>query len=101
MTDYVERRRDARREHDRSLEAENLNLKRALEHRHRIGLAQGIIMHRYGLDEGAAFRFLARLSQAANVKLYEIAARVAQDGVDNVEHPAYPAIDGTSDHPTS
>jgi hypothetical protein len=51
-------------------------LNSALQTRHRIGIAQGLLMHRYRLDEDQAFQFLARISQDANVKLHDVAAKV-------------------------
>ena len=48
----------------------------AVDARHRIGLAQGILMHKYGIDEGTAFGLLRRLSQDQNVKLHLIADQV-------------------------
>jgi hypothetical protein len=51
-------------------------LNTALQTRHRIGMAQGLLMQRYQLDEERAFRFLARISQDANVKLHDVATKV-------------------------
>ena len=48
-------------------------LRAALETRHMIGLAQGILMARYTLTVAQAFDYLRRLSQSGNVKLREIA----------------------------
>lgn len=63
---------------------ENENLKAALLTRHRIGIAQGLVMARYGIDEGHAFRYLARRSQHANIKLRvlvdEVIAELTEDG---------------------
>jgi transcriptional regulator with GAF, ATPase, and Fis domain len=47
--------------------------------RHLIGLAQGMLMIRYGLTEEQAFKFLARISQEENVKLREVAQRVVRE----------------------
>ncbi|MFL6099435.1 MAG: GAF and ANTAR domain-containing protein [Actinomycetales bacterium] len=47
--------------------------------RHLIGLAQGMLMMRYGLSEEQAFQFLTRTSQHENVKLRDIAQRVADE----------------------
>jgi transcriptional regulator with GAF, ATPase, and Fis domain len=47
--------------------------------RHLIGLAQGMLMMRYGLTEEQAFKVLARISQEENVKLREVAQRVADE----------------------
>lgn len=48
----------------------------ALERRKLIGQALGILMERYDVGEAAAFAFLTRASQTANVKLREVAAQV-------------------------
>jgi AmiR/NasT family two-component response regulator len=49
-------------------------LREALESRHTIGLAQGILMARHTLTVSQAFDHLRRRSQSDNVKLREIAA---------------------------
>ena len=51
-------------------------LRTALQSRHTIGIAQGVLMNRYGLTEDKSFRFLSRLSQDSNIKLRDIAAKV-------------------------
>jgi transcriptional regulator with GAF, ATPase, and Fis domain len=48
----------------------------AMQSRHSIGMAQGLLMLRYGLSEEQAFAFMVRYSQDENIKLREIAARV-------------------------
>lgn len=48
----------------------------ALERRKMIGQATGIIMERYGVTERAAFAFLTRASQTANVKLRDVAGQI-------------------------
>ncbi len=53
-------------------------LRTAIQTRHLIGMAQGMLMLRYGLDEEQSFAFLARTSQQNNVKLRDIAARVTE-----------------------
>jgi transcriptional regulator with GAF, ATPase, and Fis domain len=75
-------------------EVENLAV--ALRTRHLIGLAQGMLMLRYGLDEDQAFRFLTRRSQEQNIKLRVVAESVVTelqghhwDG--SGPHPASPA----------
>jgi AmiR/NasT family two-component response regulator len=40
-----------------------------------LGQAKGILMERHGLTGAAAFAYLARVSQAENVKVAEIARR--------------------------
>ena len=55
-------------------------LETALESRHTIGVAQGVLMERYGLTVDAAFDVLLRSSSTANVKLRDIAAEVVSSG---------------------
>jgi len=55
-------------------------LRTALESRHTIGVAQGILMHRYGLSEDRSFLFLCRVSQDSNTKLRDVAAKVIEEG---------------------
>lgn len=54
-------------------------LRRAIDTRHVIGQAQGILMERFGIDEQQAFGVLRRLSQDGNVKLKVIAQRVVEE----------------------
>ncbi len=54
-------------------------LRTAIQTRHLIGMAQGMLMLRYGLDEEQSFAFLARTSQQQNVKLRDIAGRVIEE----------------------
>jgi hypothetical protein len=56
--------------------AENLRL--ALQSRHGIGVAQGILMERYGLTLDRAFSALRRRSSETNVKLVDVARRVVE-----------------------
>jgi GAF domain-containing protein len=58
---------------------ESDHLRQALETRQLIGQATGLMMARYGLDDQAAFGFLARTSSHANLKLREVAARLVSD----------------------
>jgi GAF domain-containing protein len=51
-------------------------LQTALGSRHQIGLAQGILMERYGLSIDRAFETLARLASTTNTKLRDVAAHV-------------------------
>ncbi len=62
---------------------ERQQLMRALESRHRVGLAQGILMARLGLDVDQSFALLRDWSQHANVKLRVVAEQVilAPDGL--------------------
>ena len=50
-----------------------LHLRRAIDSRHLVGLAQGILMERFGLDQQGAFAVLRRYSQAHNIKLRHVA----------------------------
>jgi hypothetical protein len=56
------------------------NLNRAVAARHRVGLAQGILMTRRQLTAGEAFALLKRESQNTHMKLRTIAQRVIQTG---------------------
>jgi transcriptional regulator with GAF, ATPase, and Fis domain len=58
-------------------------LNTGMQTRHMIGMAQGLLMHRYGLNEEQAFKFLARISQDANVKLRDVAAKVIAEAKNN------------------
>jgi hypothetical protein len=60
------------------MERDNLN--RAVAARHRVGLAQGILMTRRQLTPDQAFTLLKRRSQNTNVKLRTIAQTVIQTG---------------------
>ncbi|NHC46331.1 ANTAR domain-containing protein [Motilibacter aurantiacus] len=57
--------------------AELSGLRDALASRHVIGLAQGILMERHGLDADQAFRMLVELSSHTNTKLRDVAAQLA------------------------
>lgn len=52
------------------------NLRIAVDSRHLIGQAQGILMQRYGLDATGAFAVLSRLSQDHNTRLIDVAQHV-------------------------
>jgi hypothetical protein len=56
------------------------NLNRAVAARHRVGLAQGILMARRRLTADQAFTLLKRESQNTNVKLRTVAQMVIQTG---------------------
>lgn len=60
-------------------------LKQALTTRHRIGVAQGILMQRYGLDLERSLEVLMRYSQQTNIKLRDIAERMIDTGAIPVE----------------
>jgi len=53
-------------------------LQSAMQNRHTIGVAQGILMHRYGITVERAFEILRRYSSTQNVKLRDIAAYVVE-----------------------
>lgn len=66
------------------------NLEQAMHTRKLIGVAVGIVMERFDLDEQRAFGFLTRLSQTRNVKLRDVAAQLVEEtgGKDAVRpHP--------------
>ncbi len=52
------------------------HLRRAIDSRHLVGLAQGILMERFGLDQQRAFAVLRRYSQHHNVKLRVVAEQL-------------------------
>ena len=54
------------------------SLGEAVGTRHAIGVAQGILMERYGLDVDSAFEALRRRSQDGNVKLRSVADHVVR-----------------------
>lgn len=64
-------------------------LRRALESRGRVGIAIGICMERFRLQEDAAFQLLVRISQHENRKLVVIAEEVidGRDLTSGVEMP--------------
>jgi hypothetical protein len=51
-------------------------LEHAMETRHAIGEAMGILMERHKLSEDDAFNVLRRISQHHNIKLSDVAQRV-------------------------
>jgi hypothetical protein len=53
-------------------------LQTAVSSRHVIGMAQGIAMERYGIDQHQSFELLRRLSSTTNVKLREVAAQIVE-----------------------
>jgi GAF domain-containing protein len=59
--------------------AENEQLAGAMQTRHLIGMAQGMLMLRYRLSEPQAFQFLARNSQDRNIKLRVVAGQVVAE----------------------
>ncbi|MET3804482.1 GAF domain-containing protein [Nakamurella sp. UYEF19] len=56
------------------------NLWRAVDARHVIGQAQGVLMERFGLQAEASFAVLKRYSQQHNIKLHEVAVILLRTG---------------------
>lgn len=56
------------------------NLWRAVDSRHVIGQAQGVLMERHSLSAGQSFSVLKRYSQQANVKLHDVAVILLRTG---------------------
>jgi GAF domain-containing protein len=54
-------------------------LNQAIVSRRVIGQATGIVMERYAVDEGAAFRYLTRTSNDTNVKLRDLAQQIVAE----------------------
>lgn len=52
------------------------DLRLAVDSRHRIGQAQGILMERYAIDGAEAFVMLSRISQDRNIRLIDVADHV-------------------------
>ena len=59
---------------------EHASLRRAMETRHVIGEAMGILMASHNLSERDAFAALRRYSQEKNIKLRDVALRVSERG---------------------
>lgn len=57
---------------------EERGLREAIEARHRIGQAQGILMERFGIDAERAFAILRRYSRDTNIKLRMVAEQVIE-----------------------
>jgi GAF domain-containing protein len=53
-------------------------LQTAVSSRHVIGMAQGIAMERYDIDQHQSFELLRRLSSTTNVKLRDVAHQIAE-----------------------
>ncbi|MEP6666623.1 MAG: GAF and ANTAR domain-containing protein [Nocardioidaceae bacterium] len=62
------------------------NLLNAIDARHLIGLAQGILMERYDLSADKAFAVLRRYSQDNNIKLRDVADQI----INTKELPKHP-----------
>jgi GAF domain-containing protein len=54
------------------------SLQTAISSRHVIGMAQGIVMERYGIDQHQSFELLRRLSSTTNVKLRDVATEIVE-----------------------
>ncbi|MDT9591451.1 GAF and ANTAR domain-containing protein [Nocardioides zeae] len=54
------------------------DLETAMSSRHLIGMAQGVLMERFQLDEHASFEFLRRVSSAQEMKLRDTAAHLVR-----------------------
>lgn len=54
------------------------NLRVAVDSRHLIGQAQGILMERFSLDAARSFSVLSRISQDHNIRLVEVAEHVVE-----------------------
>lgn len=62
-------------------------LQTAVESRHTIGVAQGILMQNYGITVAQSFEMLRRLSSETNTKLRVLAERVVASGGLPDHHP--------------
>jgi AmiR/NasT family two-component response regulator len=51
-----------------------------VEARHHIGIAQGVLMQRWGITKEAAFGLLQRYSNVTNVKVRDLAVLVFERG---------------------
>lgn len=63
-------------------------LRAAVSSRHVIGMAQGIAMERYDIDQQQSFELLRRLSSTTNVKLRDIAKQIVETGA--IPHEVQP-----------
>ena len=70
------------------LRAEVTQLRTALARRPVIDMAKGAVMAVARCDEDAAFQQLSRVSQAHNVKLFDLAQALVQDLPASVRHVA-------------
>jgi AmiR/NasT family two-component response regulator len=75
------------------------DLWRAIDSRHLIGQAQGILMERFKLSPERAFSVLRRHSQQHNIKLHQVAGELISTGklpaeAVAVAEPADPSIAG-------
>lgn len=69
-------------------------LRRAIDSRHLIGQAQGILMERFSLNANQAFAVLRRYSQDTNLKLRDVADRLIDSReLPSTERYGMPALD--------
>jgi hypothetical protein len=59
----------------------------AMESRRAIGMAIGVVMERYQIDDDRAFAFLVRVSQDSNVKLRDVAADIVTGAIAKSRRP--------------
>jgi GAF domain-containing protein len=57
------------------------HLNEALASRQAIGVAIGVLIERFKMDEQAAFNFLVRVSNQSNTKLRDVASRLVADAI--------------------
>jgi len=69
----------------RSRREQHLSL--AIDSRHLVGMAQGLLMERFGLDQDNAFAVLRRYSQERNVKLRVVAEQLLETRSLSDGHP--------------
>jgi hypothetical protein len=75
-----------------SAATEITGLRTGMENRHTIGVAQGILMERYGLSMERSFELLRRYSNARNVKLRDVATYVLEHhDLPDLAPPSVPA----------
>ena len=68
--------------------SEHQGLRTAMQTRHMIGMAQGILMARHGLTPERAFEVLRRFSSQENVKLREVAERLVRSAAEESQAAA-------------
>ena len=82
-----------------SVDEEDTDLRAALASRHEIGMAQGILMERHGLDPERAFDQLVKMSNESNRKLRVIAVDLVEAARQGPSAAAVPVK--SLDHPPS
>lgn len=70
-----------------------MDLWRAIDSRHLVGQAQGILIERFGLNSEKAFEVLRRYSQQHNTKLRDVAAALVETGALPAEASETPGSD--------